>query len=202
MDVSHWPRGGGPYTKAAPCRHKDSPRERERNLRYSTRDPDHRLLFYIKYKNRNGKERHHRKVSLGILTGLARLPKSKRKKRHGTVSKSLGNHFGGDSSFDQIKRINSFSSSCCISSSSFPLHVYRKEEKSRADCFKLSRNSIIVPTLSPSSQLSTIVYRGASKWTEVVYGCISHLGHTSMATEFPPKEKQRITPHSTPPSPE
>jgi hypothetical protein len=136
-----------------------------------------------------GKKGITEKSSLGILTGLARLPKSKRKKRHGTVSKSLGNHFGGDSSFDQIKRINSFSSSSCISSSSsssFPLHVYRKEEKSRADCFNVSRNSIIVPTLSPSSQLSTIVYRGASKWTEVVYGCISHLGHTSMATEFPP----------------
>ena len=28
VDVSHWPRGG-PYTKAAPRRHKDSPRERE-----------------------------------------------------------------------------------------------------------------------------------------------------------------------------
>lgn len=155
-------------------------------------------------KTEMGKKGITEKSPLGFWLDWHGCQKAKERKRHGTVSKSLGNHFGGDSSFDQIKRINSFSSSSCISSSSssFPLHVYRKEEKSRADCFKVSRNSIIVPTLSPSSQLSTIVYRGASKWTEVVYGCISHLGHTSMATEFPPKEKQRITPHSTPPSPE
>lgn len=188
MDVSHWPRGGGPYTKAAPRRHKNSPRERERNLRYSTRDPDHRLLFYIKYKNRNGKERHHRKVFPwdSDWTGTA-AKKAKERKGMGQSPKVLGTTLVGIHHLTKIKRINSSSSSSCISSSSsFPLHVYRKEEKSRADCFNVSRNSIIVPTLSPSSQLSTIVYRGASKWTEVVYGCISHLGHTSMATEFPP----------------
>jgi hypothetical protein len=91
VDVSHWPRGGGPYTKAAPRRHKDSPRERERNLRYSTRDPDHRLLFYIKYKNRNGKERHHRKVFPldSDWTGTA-AKKAKERKGMGQSPRVLG----------------------------------------------------------------------------------------------------------------
>lgn len=99
-------------------------RERERNSLL----PGLRSPLTLLSNNRNGKKGITKKSSLYILAGL-----------HGCQRKgqeSLGNHFGGgDSSFDQIKRINSFSH--LLFHLLLSLFVSTEGEKSRADCFNV-----------------------------------------------------------------